>query len=95
VIDIILGDVLVVVARFRATEVVTLRCSKLSLITRFLVEVAHGVVNRRQDGSITGRIIGSLSSAPQLTTPSLPIVLQATSTHRAQAANNQESSWEP
>jgi hypothetical protein len=30
VIDIILGEVLVVLAKFRATEVVTLRCNKLS-----------------------------------------------------------------
>jgi hypothetical protein len=36
VIDIILGDVLVVVARFFATAVVTLRCNKLSDIYRSL-----------------------------------------------------------
>jgi hypothetical protein len=30
VIDIIFGDVFVVFARFRATDVVTLRCNKLS-----------------------------------------------------------------
>jgi hypothetical protein len=36
VIDIILGDVFVVVARFFATEVVTLRCNKLSDIYRSL-----------------------------------------------------------
>jgi hypothetical protein len=32
VIDIIFGDVFVVFARFRATEVVTLRCNKLLLV---------------------------------------------------------------
>ena len=38
VIDIIFGDVLVVVARFFATEVVTLRCNKLSDIYRSLCD---------------------------------------------------------
>ena len=35
VIDIILGEVFVVLARFLATDVVTLRCTRLSVIVEF------------------------------------------------------------
>lgn len=42
VIDIIFGDVLVVLARFRATDVVTLRCKRLSDILFFHNEKGIG-----------------------------------------------------
>jgi len=49
VIDIIFGDVFVVFARFRATEVVTLRCNKLSDMSAqsFLIHGRSTLLRRR------------------------------------------------
>ncbi len=67
-IDIILGDVLVVWARLRATPVVTLRCSKLSDIAYasqpWAIDPSIGCLGREASGkSPLGRSLGLLARA--------------------------------
>src|ERR1700721_4530797 len=56
VIDIIFGEVFVVLARFRATDVVTLRCSKLSDIRITPFEIREPLKSRNRPLPCSGAL---------------------------------------